>query len=148
METPKKKIKILLIDSDEMMRIYFRDIFWIHGRSDTYEINMASSIKEAEKNIGSEDTRPDTIFLDITTPASNENKNSSDECLKNSLSFIEKIKKDNKLSSIKIIIFSNKKEDSIKEEVEKLGVDGFLEKGEMMPKEIIDFTDRFHEHNN
>jgi len=148
METPKKKIKILLIDSDEMMRIYFRDIFWIHGRSDTYEINMASSIKEAEKNIGSEDTRPDTIFLDITTPASNENKNSSDECVKNALSFIEKIKKDNELSSIKIVIFSNKKEDSLKEEVKKLGVDGFLEKGEMMPKEIIDFTDRFHEHNN
>ena len=148
METSKKKIKILLIDSDEMMRIYFRDIFWIHGRSDTYEINMASSVKEAEKNIESEEERPDTIFLDITTPASNENTNSSEDCVKSCLSFIERIKKDSKLSSIKIIIFSNRKEDSLKEEVKKLGVDGFLEKGEMMPKEIIDFTDRFHEHNN
>lgn len=142
-----KKIKILLIDSDEMMRIYFRDIFWIHGRSDTYEITMASSLEEAENKIKDAVTKPDTIFLDImmSTPG---DRSSSDEQIKKNLSFIERMKKDKDMSSIKIIIFSNKKEESIKEEVTKLGVDGFLVKGELMPKEIIDFTDKIHECNN
>ena len=147
METESKKIKILVIDSDEMMRIYFRDIFWIHGRSDTYDIAIASSIDEAEKKISDKDTRPNTIFLDVMMPAAGK-QNSTDEQIRKNLSFIEKLKQDKSLSCIKIIIFSNRKEESIKDEVLKLGVDGFLEKGEMMPQEIIDFTDKIHECNN
>ena len=50
METQIKKVKILFIESDEMMRIYFRDIFWIYGRNDTYEVTTAASFVEAEKN--------------------------------------------------------------------------------------------------
>jgi DNA-binding NarL/FixJ family response regulator len=142
-----KKTKILLIDSDEMMRIYFRDVFWIHGRSDTYEILMASSLEEAEKVITDKDTKPDTIFLDIMMVSSG-GCSSGDEQIRKNLSFIERIKKDKELSSIKIIIFSNKKEESIKEEVSKLGIDGFFTKGELIPKEIIDFTDKIHEYNN
>ena len=147
METTQRKIKILFIDSDEMMRIYFRDVFWIHGRSDTYEIMMASSLEEAEKNIVDKDTKPDTIFLDIMMTDLNK-RSSGDEQIRKNLSFIERIKKDKDLSSIKIIIFSNKKEEIIKDEAFKLGVDGFLTKGELMPKDIIDFTDKIHEHNN
>jgi DNA-binding NarL/FixJ family response regulator len=147
MSTTQKKIKILLIDSDDMMRIYFRDIFWIHGRSDTYEITMASSLEEAEKKIADKETKPDTIFLDVMMVFPGE-RSSSDEQIKKTLSFIERIKKDKDMSSIKIIIFSNKKEESIKEEASKLGADGFLTKGELMPKEIIDFTDKIHEHHN
>jgi DNA-binding NarL/FixJ family response regulator len=147
MEKEQKKIKILVIDSDEMMRIYFRDIFWIHGRSDTYDINIASSIEEAENKIADEETRPNTIFLDVMMTAPGQH-NSTDEQIRKTLEFIGKIKKDKNLSCIKIIIFSNQKEESIKDEVLKLGVDGFLEKGELMPKEIIDFTDKIHECNN
>lgn len=147
MDIVQKKIKILLVDSDEMMRIYFRDVFWIHGRSDTYEIMMASSLEEAEKNISDKDTKPDTIFMDVMTMCSNMHCG-GDEQTRKALSFIERIKKDKDLSSMKVIIFSNKKEESIKDEASKLGVDGFLTKGELMPKDIIDFTDKIHEHNN
>ena len=147
MDATLKKFKILFIDSDEMMRIYFRDVFWIHGRSDTYEITVASSIKEAEKKIADKETKPDTIFMDIMMVYPGE-CSSSDEQIRSALSFIERIKKDKNTSSIKIIIFSNKKEESIKEEAARLGVDGFLTKGELIPKEIIDFTDKIHEHHN
>ena len=146
-KTEIKKIKILLIDSDEMMRIYFGDIFWIHGRSDTYEVSMASSFAEAEKNMADKDTRPDTIFLDSMMSVPGE-KNSTSEQIKRTMSFIEKIKNDKDLSTTKIVIFSNHKEESIKDEICKLGVDGYLIKGELMPKEIIDFTDKIHERNN
>ena len=105
-----EKIKILLIDSDEMTRIYFRDVFWVHGRSDAYEITVVSSLDEAEKKIVDKETKPDTIFLDVMMVSRGE-RSSSDEQIKKTLSFIERIKKDKDLSSIKIIIFSNKKEE-------------------------------------
>lgn len=147
MDIKQKKIKILLIDNNEMLRIYFRDIFWIHGRSDTYDIIMASSIKEAEKIILDKNKRPDTIFIDLLMPVDGED-NSPDGQLKRTLSFIEKIKNDKDLSSIKIIIHSSHKEQYLKDEVFKLGVDGYLIKGDMLPKEVIDFTDKIHESNN
>ena len=147
MEIPHKKIKILLIDSDEMMRIYFRDIFWIHGRSDTYEITIAASFEEAEKKLADKETKPDTIFLDVMMSIPGEN-NSTDEQVKRTMSFIEKVKKNKDLAPLKIIIFSNQKDGSIKDEICKLGVDGYLVKGELMPKEIIDYTDKIHECNN
>jgi DNA-binding NarL/FixJ family response regulator len=143
----QNKIKILLVDDDEMIRIYFRDIFWVHGGDSKYDVNMASSIKEAEKIIEDETKRPDTIFLDMLMPVPDED-NSPDAQIKRTLSFIEKIKKDKDLSKIRIIIHSSQKETFIKEEVCKLGVDGYLVKGELMPKEIIDFTNKIHEPNN
>ena len=147
MEKKQNKIKILLVDDDEMMRIYFRDIFWIHGRSDTYDVSMASSLLEAEEKIMNKEMKPDTIFLDMMMPIEGA-KNSPEEQIKRTLSFIEKVKKDNDTKNTKIIIYSSQKEKFIKEEVAKLGVDGYLVKGELMPKEIIEFTDKIHESNN
>lgn len=153
MENDKKKIKILIVDDEEMMRIYFRDIFWIHGRSDTYEVMMAASVKEAEKFIKNKDTHPDTIFLDILTSVDGE-RNDIDEKIKRTLIFVDKVKKDKDLPSTKIIIFSGHDEKSIKDafcigsEFCDVGVDGYMVKGELMPKEIIAFIDKIHESNN
>ena len=143
----QKKVKILFIDSDDMMRIYFRDIFWIYGRSDTYEVATAASFVEAEKKLTDKDAKPDLIFLDVMVLAPNQD-NSTSEQVRRTLEFINRIKKDKDLSSTKIIIFSDQKEELVKEEVSKSGANGYLIKGELMPKEIIDFTDKIHECNN
>jgi len=147
MNLKTEKIKILLIDDDEMMRIYFRDIFWIHGRSDTYEVDMASTLDEAMSKVLNKETKPDTIFLDIMLPIKDINDNSEKQT-KRSLDFIEKIKNNKEISPTKIIIYSSQKEEIVKKEVEKMGADGYIIKGELMPKEIIDFTDKIHESNN
>ena len=147
METKNQKIKILLVDDDEMMRIYFRDIFWIHGGDNKYEIMMSPSLMDAEKKIQAKETKPNTIFLDVMMTVKGED-NSPHGQLDRTLSFIRKIKEDKDLSHIKIIIYSGQKEKSIKEEFDKLGVDGYLVKGELMPKEVIAFTDKIHESNN
>ena len=141
------KIKILLIDNDEMACIYFRDIFWMHGRSDTYEVAIVSSFKEAEKKIMDENTKPDTIFLDAMMKIKGESNNLNEQ-IKRTLAFIEKIKNDKNLSSIKIIIFSAQKEKSTEDIFRNAGANGYLVKGELMPKEIIDFTDKIHEPGN
>ena len=101
-----KKIKILLVDDDEMMRIYFRDIFWIHSRNNKYEVSMASNLDEAEKMIQDKETRPDSIFLDVLM-STNKGKNTPAYKIARSLEFISKIKKDKDLSKIKIILFIN-----------------------------------------
>lgn len=147
MDTKVKKIKILLVDDDEMMRIYFRDIFWIHGGDDKYDISIASSIADAEKKLSDSATRPDTIFLDVMIPIK-EGHNSPHEQLERSLEFVKRIRADKELSRIKIIIYSGQKEKTITEEFNKLGIDGYLRKGDLMPKEIIDFTNKIHERNN
>jgi len=147
MSQTQNKTKILLVDDDEMMRIYFRDIFWIHGYDDRYNVASVASLEEADKIVVNKETKPDIIFLDLMMPVRGED-NSPDGQMKRGLSFIEKIKKDENLFNIKIIIYSSQKEDCIKNEVCKFGVDGYLIKGELMPKEIIDFTDKIHESNN
>ena len=161
-----KRVKILLIDNDEMMKIYFRDIFWIHGKSDCYDITMASSIEEAEKLVEDENTRPDTIFLDILMPVKGNSGNIPAYQMAHSLEFISKIKKDVILRKINVIILSGHKEEylkelekinlsidqshwlKLKEATKDLGIDGYLIKGELMPKEIISFTDKIHGTNN
>lgn len=144
MENSKKKIKILLIDDDEMMRIYFRDIFWIHGKSNIYEVEMVSSLEKASELVNAIDTRPDTIFLDILMSSKGAGCSAPAYQMALSLSFIDKIKKNKELSNIKVIIYSGQKDEILKEEATKIGVDAYLTKGEIMPREIIAFTDKIH----
>jgi len=142
MDGKNKKIKILIIDSDEMMRIYFRDIFWIHGRTKEYEIETASSLEEAETIIYDKLTRPDTIFLDIMT-VSKKNHISPLE-ISRCVDFITKIKSEKEMPLIKVILYSGHKEEALINNLSKIGVDGFLVKGESSPKEIIAYTDKIH----
>ncbi len=148
MEQEKKKVKILLVDDDEMMRIYFRDVFWIHGRSDSYDIKMVSSLDEAEKIIEDKETRPDSIFLDVLMSAKGNKGATPAYQIARSLEFISRMKKNKDFSGINIIIYSGQKEQSLKEAASKLGIDGYIVKGELMPKEIIAFTDKIHGTNN
>jgi len=147
MEKKNKKIKILLVDNDEMMRIYFRDIFWIHGGDDKFEINMVSSLKEAEKLVMNVETKPDTIFLDIMMPIEGAN-NSPQEQMQRALLFIERVKEKENTCGMKIVIYSGQRDKNVENEFRKKGVDGYLIKGDLMPKEIIDFTNKIHECNN
>lgn len=144
MENTQKKIKILLIDDDEMMRIYFRDIFWIHGKSNKYEITMVSTLEKAEAVLKDPNTRPDTIFLDVLMSSKNAGCSAPAYQMALSLGFISRLKKNKDYSNINIIIYSGQKEEILKEQALKLGVDGYLTKGEIMPKEIILFTDKIH----
>lgn len=147
MDNKEKKIKVLLIDNDKMMSIYFRDIFWVHGHNDRYEVSVVSSLLEARNKITEEITCPDIIFLDAMIPTEGENCNSESH-IKKSLEFIKEIKSDPKLSKINIIIYSGHIHKSLEKEAYKLGINGYIIKGEFTPKEIINYTDKLHGSNN
>ena len=148
MENEKRKVKILLIDDDEMMRIYFRDIFWVHGVNCVYDIKMVASLEEAEKMIEDKTARPDTIFLDVLMSSCGNKGKAPAYQIARSLEFINKIKKNKDYSNINIIIYSGQKEEYLKEAAQELGIDGYLVKGELMPKEVVSFTDKIHGINN
>lgn len=133
-------VKILFVDDDEMMRIFFRDIFWVHGRDDHYQITLAQTLVEADKIIGDPTTCPDIIFLDLMIPLSKSGEATSEQ-IERSVDFIKKIKNNKELSRIKIVVFSGHKDPTFQKKLISIGANGYLVKGDFMPKEIIEYVD-------
>lgn len=135
-----KKIKIMLVDDDEMVRIYFRDIFWIHGLDNKYEFSVAENIAKAEKIISAPQNRPDLMFLDLTMPIEKDGRVSvSPEA---GLEFLKKIKSDSSLKKIKVIVFSGHSEPSLQKQAKELGAENYLIKGNNLPMELIEFVEK------
>lgn len=134
MET--KKIKILLVDDDEMIRILFRDIFWLHANAEKYEIESVSHIKKAEELLKDPATRPDIIFLDLLLPyqeADGKNINT----VEGSFKLLEKIKTNPELNKIKVIIFSGYDDPAYQTRATELKADAYMIKSQNLPKDII-----------
>src|SRR6185436_20931297 len=68
METEIKKQKLLLIDDNELTRIYFREVFWLHGLEYKFDLSMAETLEQATTMIQNPDTRPEIIFLGLVMP--------------------------------------------------------------------------------
>lgn len=135
----EKKIKILLVDDDELTRIYFRDIFWIHGFEKKYEILTADGPEEAEKIIQNPQTRPEIIFLDLIMPRS---KGGLELTWETGLNLLKKIKKDPKLKKIKVVVYTGLIDDFVRSQVQQLGAEMYVVKGENLPKDVIELTEK------
>ena len=130
------KIKILLIDNSEMLRIYFRDVFWVHGLEEKYELTTVQSITQGEKIITDLETRPALVFLDLMLPSEEGGRLSVEA----SLMFIERMKTNPEFKNIKIVVFTAHSDPVFERKTKKIGVDGYLKKEEFMPKDIVDFV--------
>ncbi|MFA4890094.1 MAG: response regulator [Candidatus Paceibacterota bacterium] len=130
-----KSIKILSIEDDEFMRIFLKDVFWIHGMKgdDNFEFSIVGDFKKAREILSDPANRPDVILLDLMM-ADKEGGMVDREA---GFHFLEELKGAEKTKGIKIIIFSGFSDKEIKEKAEKLGADKFLVKGEYMPTELI-----------
>src|SRR3989338_6712948 len=67
-EKTKVKSRILLVDDNEIIRIYFKDIFWIHGLDRKYDLTICRSIYQAENLVKDPKTRPRVIFTGLVIP--------------------------------------------------------------------------------
>lgn len=128
-----RPIKILSIEDDEFMRIFLKDIFWIHGPRNNIEFVNVKNIKEAEEMLNNKKFAPDLIFLDLMLP--NEENGKADMAA--SFQFLEKLKANLETKDIKVVIFSGYSDKEIKKRVLSLGADKFLLKGEYLPHELI-----------
>ncbi len=140
-QTTEKK-KILLVDDNEIIRLYFRDIFWIHGLDNKYDLNICSDVEKAEKVIEDPKTRPSLVFSGLVMPIKQGDKVvASPEA---GFSMIEKIKKNPSLKDIQVIIFSAYDDKKYQDKAKALGADSFLIKHDNMPRELVQFIENLN----
>jgi DNA-binding response OmpR family regulator len=114
--------KILIIEDEKILAEMYRDKFTQVG----FKVILAYSAEEALKILGKEKKeKPDLILLDILLPR------------ENGITFLKKIKKDSKISSIPVIAFSNYDDPDTKNQAFQLGVKDYLIKTSYTPNEIV-----------
>ena|SRR3989344_7334222 len=126
-------LKILAIDDDEFIRIFMKDVFWLHKRADE-TFSVVSSIKKAKEFLKSPESKANLIFLDLRLPFAN----GEAPDMENSFKFLKELKSGADTKDIKVIIFSSFGDKEIQERVLKLGANKFMVKGEYLPQEIIE----------
>lgn len=132
------KTNVLLIDANEMVQIYFRDIFWIHGLESKYEFTAVSSVEKARQIIANPETRPAIIFMDFVLP---EGKEAPKRGMESCLGFLREIKQSSELKNINIVLFSGHMDKVFQEKAKDLGA-GFMGKEDSMPNDIVQFLEK------
>jgi len=128
-------IKILSVEDDEFMRIFLRDVFWLHCRGagfDGCELEIVDNIKDAEEKIFNSETKPNLVILDLMLPQS---KNGSLD-REGGFKLLEKIKSDPANKDIKVVIFSAYRDKELQSRALKMGAERFLVKGDHLPHDL------------
>ncbi len=112
--------KILIVEDEIILAGMYQDKFTQAG----FEVILAYSAEEASKILRKE--IPDLILLDILLPK------------ENGVSFLAKMRKNPKLSSIPVVAFSNYDDPKTKKQAFKLGIKDYLIKTSYTPQEIIE----------
>lgn len=134
-----EKINILLIDDNEVIRIFFRDIFWLHGLEDQFHLEVASGVDDAMVILHDPSKRVDVIFLDLVMPFKKDGKEITTS--EAGLGILRAVKGDPNLKHVKVIIFSGYTDKKDIEEAKKEGADMYLAKEEHLPQDLIRILD-------
>ncbi len=129
-----KKIKILLVDDENLIRSLFSDAFQIYGGEEKYEIDVLSGIENFKEKVAS--YKPDIILLDLIMPLKNTNgtEQLSEEA---GFSLLKELKTNPETKNISVIVFSNLGDIMAKEKAENLGADAYMVKSETLPEDLI-----------
>lgn len=111
--------KILLIEDEKILAEMYRDKFSQAG----FEVFLAFEAKEGLALAKKE--KPDLIVLDILLPK------------ENGITFLNWLRKDQEISSIPVVAFSNYDDPETKRQAARLGVKDYLIKTSYTPQEII-----------
>ena len=117
-----QKKKILIVEDDS----FVLDIYQTKLTQEGFEVATASNGLEAVKKMIEEKLRPDLILLDIIMP------------YMDGLEVLRKIKKDEELKTIPVILLTNL---SQKEEINEgmsLGASDYLIKSHFTPSEVLE----------
>jgi len=112
--------KILLIEDEKILAEMYRDKFNQAG----FKVFLAFDSKEGLALAKKE--KPDLIVLDILLPR------------ENGIVFLEWLRKDEEVSSIPVVAFSNYDDPETKREAFKLGIKDYLIKTNYTPQEIVE----------
>ena len=112
--------KILLVEDEKILVDMYREKLSQAG----FEVISVFESEEALVLVKKE--KPDLVLLDILLPR------------KNGIFFLEQLRKDPKVASILVVVFSNYDDLEIKKQAFKLGVKDYLIKTDYTPKEIVE----------
>ena len=134
--------KVLMIDDDDMMRVLFRDTFWIHSAGDNLiEVITMRNLAEAKEYLESAEAVPDAIFLGLWLLAPTRLGTKVRETLP-SLEFIKGLRQNTRYAKTPIVVYSRFGEAEFKDKAKEAGADHYLVKGELTPREMVDFVER------
>lgn len=136
-----QKKKILFIDDNEVMRIMFANIFWIHGLDDAYEITAIGNVSEAETLLANPATRPNFIITGLVMPFEKDGRTTTSA--EAGFALLKKIKEDPALAHIRVIIFSSYDDEEYQKRALALGAERYLKKKENLPQDIIQIIRSF-----
>ncbi|MBX4188156.1 MAG: response regulator [Candidatus Doudnabacteria bacterium] len=117
-------MKVLLIDDDEFIIDLYEHVFKV----EKHETVKAYDGIEALNTLKKMDKLPDVIILDIVMPKMD------------GFEFLGKIKADNKLQNIPVVVLSNLYSREDREKGLSAGADVFLVKSEHDPNEILTYA--------
>lgn len=133
------KINILLVDDNEVIRIFFKDIFWLHGLEGQFHLEVASGVDEAWSILKDAEKKIDVIFLDLVMPFKKDGKEITTS--EAGMSILREVKSSDQLKHIKVIVFSGYTDKKDIEEAKKSGADMYLAKEEHLPQDLIKIFD-------
>lgn len=119
MTNDNKPIKVLIAEDEEVLRRMYLTKF----RAEGFEVYDADNGEKAFKL--AQEKIPDIILLDIIMP------------LSNGFSTLKKIKGEEKLKNIPVVMLTNLAQNSDREEGEKLGAVDYLVKADLTPSEVV-----------
>ncbi len=134
--------RILMVDDDDMMRILFRETFWIHSRKDLMiEVQTVRTIQEAREYVTEHHEHLDVLFLGLWLPVEQSDGSAVRETLP-SLEFIKELRKKEDFKDLTIVVYSRFSEEEFKKSACEAGADHYLVKGEITPHEMVQFVER------
>lgn len=114
------KNKILIIEDEKILAEMYKEKFETEGFDVFLAFDSQEGLEVAKKE------KPELILLDILLPS------------ENGVSLLQKIKKDNNISKIPVIAFSNYDDQKTKSEAMKLGAIDYIIKANHTPQDIIE----------
>lgn len=112
--------KILIVEDEKILADMYKDKFTEAKFKVILAFDSEEGIKLARKE------KPDLIILDILLPR------------ENGITFLEWLKKNPKIASIPVIVFSNYDDPTTKREALKFGAKEYLIKANFTPQEIVE----------
>jgi CheY-like chemotaxis protein len=138
----EQKKKLLLIDDNEVVRIMFSNLFWLHGLVEKYELKAISRVEDADAIIKNPETKPDVIFTGLVMPFMKDGKQITTP--EAGFSLLRNVKEDSATKDICVVIFSSYGDKEYRDQALALGAEMYLQKSENMPQDLINTISLLH----
>lgn len=138
----EQRKKLLLIDDNEVVRIMFSNLFWLHGLDEKYELSVISRVEEAEAYLTNPAKRPDIVFTGLVMPHVKDGKTTTSP--EAGFSLLRRIKGDPATKNICVVIFSSYNDKEYQKQALELGAEMYLQKSENMPQDLINTISCFN----